>query len=97
MTQTPGTEIILALFGGGSADQFNESTRRLSPTDYRELCCTLCCVRNEVAANCQERADEIDKFLARNGAGKPIGCKINALNSGRCPLVGSVPLALPKV
>ena len=96
-TLTPATpaDFVAALLGGSSARYLRESIRRLSSQDYLELSCTLCCMRNEVAANCQERANEIDRLLAANGNGSPPNsCRIYALNS-RCPLIDAAPLHLP--
>jgi hypothetical protein len=98
MKPTPATEIITALLGGSSAEHLSESIRTLSSRDHRELCCTLCCMRNEVAANCRERADEIDRFLSRNSCGdQPINCGIYEGSCGWCPLIGDAPLDVRKV
>lgn len=99
MLPTPATpsEIISALLGGSPARCLRRSIGRLSLHDYRELSCTLCCIRNEVAANCQERAREIDRVLERNGsASSPANCKIYAMSSGHCPLIEAEPLDLFK-
>lgn len=61
-------EIITALLGGSSAGYLRESIRGLSSDDRQDLCRTLRHMRDEVAANCRERADEIDRVLASNGA-----------------------------
>jgi hypothetical protein len=97
-TLTPATpaEIVAALLGGSSARYLRESIGRLSSHDYRELSCTLCCMRNEVAVSCQERANEIDRLLAQNGNGcPPTNCKIYA-HSSWCPLIDAAPLDLPQ-
>jgi hypothetical protein len=94
-TLTPSTpeEIIAAMLGGRSARYLRESIRTLSFHDYRELSCTLCCMRNEVA---QERATEIDRLLAGNDAGSPPDkCRIYARSSW-CPLIDAAPLDLPQ-
>src|ERR1035438_7175816 len=84
---TPATapEIITALLGGSSARFLRKSIRGLSCNDYRKLCCMLCCMRDEVAANCRERATEIDRVLAAEGTGGLANCKIYSLSSGHCP------------
>jgi hypothetical protein len=95
MATTPAAKIISALLGGGSAALLSESIATLAVHDFREVCCTLCCGRNEVAANCQERAEKIDSVLLMNGAGSPpINCKVYALSEGWCPLILSAPLDL---
>jgi hypothetical protein len=95
---TPAAEIITALLGGSSAEHLSESIGTLSSRDYRELCCTLCCMRNEVEANCRERAEEIDRFLSLNSCGgQPFNCGIYERSSGWCPLIGDAPLDVSKV
>jgi hypothetical protein len=95
-TSTPAkpTEIITALLTGSSLRYLRESIGRLSSRDYQELSCTLCCMRNEVAGNCRERASEIDRFLAGDGSGSPPDkCRIY-IRSSCCPLIEAVPLDL---
>ncbi len=98
-TLTPATtpaELVAALLAGNSARYLRESIGRLSFHEYRELSCTLCCMRNEVAASSQERAIEIDRLLAANGSGcPPDNCKIYAHTSW-CPLIDAAPLHLPE-
>jgi hypothetical protein len=95
-TATPPkpADLVAALLAGTSARYLRESIWMLSIDDYRDLCCTLCCMRKEVAAKSQERADEIDRFLASTNNGSPvINCRIYARSSW-CPLIDAAPLAL---
>jgi hypothetical protein len=97
MTQTT-TKIVEALLAGVSVDRLKEPIRGLSPDDYRDLCCTLCCVREEVAVNCRECAKEINRLLTRSGSGgSPTNCKIYTASSGWCPLIDHTPLHLGKL
>jgi hypothetical protein len=93
-TLTPATpaEIITALLGGRSLRYLRHSIGKLSDQDYRQLSCTLCCMRNEATADGPERASEIDRFLAGDGAGSPPDkCRIYTRSSW-CPLIDA---ALP--
>jgi hypothetical protein len=95
MTESATEEIISDLLGGSAATQLASRIEKLPYHEYRKLCCTLCCMRNEVAANCTERADEIDRLLAKSIVGRnPTKCKIWALSSVWCPLVDHAPLDL---
>jgi hypothetical protein len=89
-------EIITALLRGSSVRLLRESIRKLSARDYRELSCNLCCMRSEIAANCQERASEIDRLLGGDGIGSPPDrCSIYTGTSW-CPLIDAAPLDLPQ-
>lgn len=91
-TQATPADLVADLLAGASASHLRDSIWALSIDDYRDLCCTLCCMRNEVAANSPERADEIDRFLASTNNGSPvINCRIYARSSW-CPLIDAAPL-----
>ena len=88
-------EILDALMGGSSLQSIQTSIEELSTKDRRELLCTFCCLRDEIADNCLERAVEVDLVLASNGHSLPPSrCGIRELNEGQCPLTSAEPRSL---
>jgi len=59
-------EVLEALASGTAASEIQLSLDRLSSTDRQAALCTLCFTMNEVAANCQNWADDIAKVITLN-------------------------------
>jgi hypothetical protein len=79
------SEILDALMGGSSSQSLQARIEELSKKDRRELLCTICCLRDEIANNCLERAAEVDLVLSWNGhLLPPNGCGIREFRGGMC-------------
>jgi len=80
-------EILDALMGGSSYQSLQTCIEQLPTKDRRELLCTVCCLRDEIADNCLQRAEEVDRVLASNGHTLPPSrCRVAELDGGVCPL-----------
>jgi len=89
------SEILDALMGGSSFQSLQIGIDELSKEDRRELLCTVCCLRDEIADNCLERAGEVDRVLAGNGHSMPPSrCGIRKTNGGVCPLTAAEPRSM---
>ena len=59
-------EVLEALATGTAANEIQSSLDWLPSTDRQAVLCTVCFTVDEVAANCQDWADEIAKVITLN-------------------------------
>ena len=83
--------IFEALLAGDSAQFLETAIAALSRPDRQEFLCGVCCLRDEIAANCQGPAEEADRLLISNGHRFPPSlCPIQKLRDHVvCPLIAS--------
>jgi hypothetical protein len=58
--------VLEAVMAGKPAREIEAIFQRLSRNDRGVLLCTVCSIRNEIASNCPQHADEISTLLASN-------------------------------
>jgi hypothetical protein len=59
-------EVLEALASGSSASEAQPLLNGLPITDRQAVLCTACFMMEEVAANCQQWADEISELITLN-------------------------------
>ena len=65
-TLVTAEDVLEALVSGSTASETQPSPDRLPTTDRQAVLCTACFMMEEVAANCQEWADEISEVITLN-------------------------------
>jgi len=55
-----------ALLAGGTAAELQPQISRLPLMDVHALLCSACWMRDDIASNCSEYAQKVDKLLTRN-------------------------------
>jgi len=79
--------LLEALLSGDSAECLQSEVIALPSTARGDFLCSICCMRDEIAANCSAPAEEADKILALNGHRLPPSlCGCRDLNDGGCLL-----------
>jgi hypothetical protein len=71
--------IYKALLSGTPADDIQPLVAGLTDDERDMLLCMLSGIRNELEANCVERAHEVDRVLFSNGFARPICHHIRAV------------------
>ncbi len=80
------SEILDAMMGGTSAELLQFCIEQLPRPDQKELLCVVCSLRDEIAANCVERAEDCDRLLLINGHSLPPSrCGIRQFSEDGCP------------
>jgi len=59
-------QVVDALLAGSTAVELQPEVSRLPIMELHALLCSACWMRDEIASNCVEYAEEIDKLLTRN-------------------------------
>lgn len=79
-------EIFDAMMGGTSVTLLQSCIEQLSGQDQKELLCVVCSLRDEIAANCVERARDCDRLLLNYGYSLPPSrCGIRQIGEEGCP------------
>lgn len=65
-------DIFQALLGGALIEDLQARINDLTSDERDILLCTASCIQTAVAANCQERADEIERLLVTNRPAKGV-------------------------
>ena len=85
-------EILDALMGGTSYRLLQSRIEQLSKPEQKELLCLICCLRDEIANNCVDRAAHCDRLLLHNGHSlRPSLCGIRDLSGNERPRIGIAP------
>jgi hypothetical protein len=79
-------DILDSMMGGTSIALLQFYIEQLSRQDRKELLCVVCSLRDEIAANCVERAQDCDYLLLNFGHSLPPSCcGIREIAEGGCP------------
>ena len=65
------SELLDAIMGGTSSQLLQFCIEQLPRSDQKELLCVVCSLRDEIAANCLERAEDCDRLLLNYGHSLP--------------------------
>lgn len=80
--------LLDAVMGGAPNELLQFGIEQLPKPDQKELLCTICSLRDEIAANCVARAEDCDRLLVNNGHSLPPShCGVRQLSTGGCPYI----------
>jgi hypothetical protein len=70
--------IFRALLAGSSVEELQADVLKLSAVEHNTLVCTLCSLEKEIATNCQQRGEEVQRFIQDN-------CSFYRAGAQACP------------
>jgi hypothetical protein len=79
-------DALEALVSGAGASEVQPSLDQLAATDLQAVLCTACFTMEEVAANCQEWADEIIEAVTLNCSFYKAGIRTCGFSNGQVSL-----------
>jgi hypothetical protein len=79
LRQISAGELFDSILAGEASREILPSLNDLPPDDRQLLLCTVCLIREEIRANCTNRAEDIDTFLSA-------GCPYYIDRRRTCPL-----------